>query len=326
MDDEDNHYCVDIGGNVAYDVEYTPQFGVLQAIALHSKMWPQFSTVTISFMGGSPYQHKIVRDVVNREFVPLVNLNIEFVEDNGDMRISYLKGQGAWSALGTDARLVNRNKATMNLGWLDDQPGGEYAVVKHELGHGLGAFLHEHTHPAAGFTWNEEVVVNALQKEPNNWDRKTIQHNMFDRYNREEIRSTEYDIDSIMHYFFPETWTNEGVNLKANKFLSAQDKYFLQLEYPRKLNMPRSLIDLSTPPSVLYGKTNHRKVTRTQTPAKNKATIDSSSSDSSNTGQWVIGVVLVLALIGLALWAMRRTKHNDNLTPFASQSSTLSES
>jgi len=324
MDDAENHYCVDIGGTVAYDVEYTPQFGVLQAIALHSKMWPQFSTVTISFMGGSPYQHQIVRDVVNGEFVPLVNLTLKFVERNGKIRIAFRGGIGSFSALGTDARLVNRNQPTMNLGWLDDHPGGEFAVVKHELGHALGAFLHEHTHPDSGFKWNKEVVVNALSKEPNSWDLRTIQHNMFDRYNREEIRGTEYDSASIMHYFFPESWTEEGVIMKANKFLSAQDKYFLQLEYPRKLNMPKTLLDSSTPPAILYADTNQQNAPP-KTTAKAK-TSDTSSSDSSNTNQWLIGALITLALAALALWAVRRPKHNGTLSQLSSQSSTLSES
>jgi hypothetical protein len=297
MDDPDNHYCADIGGTVAYDVDLTPQFGVLQAIALHSKMWEQFSTIDISFMGGTPSQHKIVRDVVDEDFRPLVNLKLRFVHRGGHIRIAFMKGQGAWSALGTDARLVRHDRPTLNLGWLDDQPsagGGNFGVVKHELGHALGAFLHEHQHPDAGYDWNREVVISALIKEPNKWDLKTIQHNMFDRYKHSEIRSTEFDSLSIMHYFFPASWTNGGVHLKSNQFLSDQDKYFLRLEYPHKTNMPISLSDPTTSPEELHA--------RTRPPQK------SSDDESKSKNNWLIGLGAVAALAALALIAIRTSR------------------
>ena len=253
----EHRYCVDIGADVAYDVDEHKEFGVLQAIALHSKMWRQFAQINISFMGGTPQQHQIVRDVVNREFVPLVNLRIDFVHARGNVRISFDDTMGAFSFVGTDALLTRPNQATMNLGFLDE-PGSDgdtyknYGVIKHELGHCLGAFLHEHQHPDAGFEWNREVVTTALMGRPNRWTRGQIQANMFDRYKRAELRSTEYDRASIMHYFFPADWTEAGVAMEPNQDLSEQDIYFLRMEYPPRVNLPIELRDTTTPPHLLY--------------------------------------------------------------------------
>jgi hypothetical protein len=311
-DRPENHYCRDIGGEVAYDVEYTPQFGVLQAIALHSKMWPQFSTVNISFMGGTPYQRNIVRHVIDEDFRPLVNLKLNIVNTNGDIVIAFMPKQGAWSALGTDARLVKRGQPTMNLGFLDDNPrtgGNSFGVVKHELGHALGAFLHEHQHPDAGYNWNKEVVIAELSQEPNSWDLKTIERNMFDRYAHSELRSTEYDKESIMHYFFPEYWTMTGEELRSNQFLSDQDKYFLQLEYPHKTNLPISLRDPTTPADQLYNSRN--------APSK------TSDSETQNKN-WLIGVLATFAALATIVAIVQHLRHR--ATTSAGQSSALARS
>jgi hypothetical protein len=289
----EHRYCVDIGGDVAYDVEEHKEFGVLQAIALHSKMWPQFEQINISFMGGTRRQQQIVRDVVNREFVPLVNLRLNFVHSRGDIRISFDQ-LGAWSFLGTDARLSNRSQPTMNLGFLDE-PGSRgdaymnYGVIKHEFGHAIGAFLHEHSHPDSGFTWDEEAVVADLSGRPNFWNRRQIQTNMFDRYARSEIRSTEYDRLSIMHYFFPAYWTLEKVEMQANQDLSEQDIYFLRMEYPPRVNLPIELRDTTTPPHLLY--------------SQNDATvrIEPEECNSDKTLLIMMFVALFLAAMGFML-------------------------
>lgn len=267
-----NHYCVDVGGNVAYDVEHFPEFGALQAVALHSKMWPQFAEVRISFIGGTESERRLVRNVVNQNYVPFMNLRIRFVNSGGDVRVAFAKGQGSWSTLGTDALLVDPNRPTMNLGWLDnppdESPGASfdvstgqpeccYGVIKHEMGHCLGAFLHEHQNPVAPFEWDKRNVYRDLKGPPNNWDEQQVDTNMFDRYAEDEIRGTEYDLASIMHYFFPAAWTKERLPMRANQHLSAQDKFFLQLTYPQMTNLPIELRDKSAPPQQLYAKVQH---------------------------------------------------------------------
>ena len=53
--------------------------------------------------------------------------------------------EGYWSYLGTDIRLIPRNRPTMNLqGFTMNTSESEYKrVVRHETGHTLG-FPHEH--------------------------------------------------------------------------------------------------------------------------------------------------------------------------------------
>jgi hypothetical protein len=242
----------------------------------------------------------------------LVNLKLNIVNTNGDIVIAFMPKQGAWSALGTDARLVKRGQPTMNLGFLDDNPrtgGNSFGVVKHELGHALGAFLHEHQHPDAGYNWNKEVVIAELSQEPNSWDLKTIERNMFDRYAHSELRSTEYDKESIMHYFFPEYWTMTGEELRSNQFLSDQDKYFLQLEYPHKTNLPISLRDPTTPADQLYNSRN--------APSK------TSDSETQNKN-WLIGVLATFAALATIVAIVQHLRHR--ATTSAGQSSALARS
>ena len=251
-EDEDpssKHYCVDVGGAVAYDIAPTPAFGALQAIALKSKVWPQRAHIKISFIGGTERQREIVRNTVRHNYQPLVNLHLDFVETDGDVRVSFVEDEGAWSLLGTDALLVKDGSPTMNLGWLDDPPekGSDccYGVVKHEFGHCIGAFLHEHQNPVGGIIWNEEVVEASLSGAPNFWKKEEVENNMYMRYKHNEYAGTEYDPDSIMHYFFPKSWVmNKNLNPKVNQNLSKQDKYFLQLMYPiHQVQIPPQMVD-----------------------------------------------------------------------------------
>jgi hypothetical protein len=262
LDDEagtSKHYCVDVGGEVAYEVGDKPEHGVLQAIALKSKVWPQRAHIRISFMGGTEYQRNLVRTVVTQTYVPLINLQLEFVDQGGDVRVSFDPEQGAYSFLGTDALHIDPKKATMNLGFLDDPPDvGEpccYGVIKHEFGHSLGALLHEHQNPKGGIEWNKDVVERELRREPNRWTKRQVQTNMFDRYSHDEIAGTEYDPLSIMHYFYPKSWVKgKSKNLSSgpNQELSEQDKYFLRLQYPEMVTLPQQMVNKNLNPAEFY--------------------------------------------------------------------------
>lgn len=294
----DNHYCVDIGGDVAYDVGEHPEFGVLQAVALQSKMWPQHAHVTVSFMGGTRAERELVRNVVMQTYAPLMNLKIEFVNEGGLVRVDFAPDQGSWSALGTDAKLVDASKPTMNFGWLDNPPaegGCCYGVIKHEFGHCLGAFLHEHQNPNNNpIEWDKRNVIRALSRPPNSWDSETVHTNMFERYAHDEIRGTMYDPDSIMHYSFPPSWTTQRLVIPANQSLSLQDKYTLQLAYPRT--------ETSIPKSLKLKSTNVNKTNKTNKTKVEKRHV----SDGMLIGA-VIGNILVLALIWHFVCSKRRT-------------------
>lgn len=292
-DDRSKHFCRDVGGKKAYDADIKPTFGSTQALALHSKIWPPHSVVKISFMGGTQDQRAKVIKVVNEDILPYVNLRFKFEDEGGQIRVSFVHGMGAWSMLGNDALGVDPDKATMNLGWLDDDPddpqGGALGVIKHEFGHGIGAFIHEHQTEVAGIEWNKEKVIADLSGDPNYWDAATIHENMFKRYESDEFRATVYDKDSIMHYAFPETWVlNKDYKPQYNQYLSEQDKFYLRLTYPEKvMDLPRSLTESNVDIVEAY-----------------RALLAQTVNDSAKTKCKPDNRVLMIALVCIALMTM----------------------
>lgn len=135
---------------------------------------------------------------------------------------------GVWSYIGTDSRSIPLNKATMNLGFLD---GGTAA---HEFGQAIG-LAQEHQNPTGGIQWNEEVVIRECEKSPNFWDEETTRHNVLRKYSEDQINGTDFDPKSIMLYFFPASWTLNGIGTEANEVFSRLDKEFIAgaKMYPR---------------------------------------------------------------------------------------------
>jgi hypothetical protein len=62
---------------------------------------------------------------------------------------------------------------------------------------------------------------------PNFWDEATTRHNILRKYKVDQINGTDFDPDSIMLYFFPASWTLNGIGTKANEVLSAMDTAFV---------------------------------------------------------------------------------------------------
>ena len=127
----------------------------------------------------------------------------------------------------------------MNLGFLDGGTAG------HEFGHAIG-LAHEHQNPAGGIQWNEAVVIREAAKSPNFWDEATTRHNILCKYSADQINGTSFDPDSIMLYFFPASWTLNGIGTKANDVLSAMDKAFVggAKMYPKAGGMTSSAVEL----------------------------------------------------------------------------------
>ena len=179
-------------------------------------------------MGGTPAQQALAKEQAQWW---TQHANLTFVFDNApkaEIRITFDSSDGAWSYIGTDASSIPANQPTMNLGFLD---GGTAA---HEFGHAIG-LAHEHQNPAGGIEWNEEVVLRDLSGPPNFWSPEQTRHNVLNKYSADQIRGTDFDRDSIMLYFFPDTWVKSGKGTKENDVLSNLDKEFIASAsaYPR---------------------------------------------------------------------------------------------
>lgn len=191
-----------------------------RAISPIGKAWMNGSTLKVRFMGGTTAEQATAREQAGW-WGAVANLTFEFNNaGNADIRIAFDPNDGAWSYVGTDCKSIPVNQPTMNLGFLD---GGTAA---HEFGHSIG-LAHEHQNPSGGIEWNEPVVIAELAKSPNFWDEATTRHNVLRKYSIDQINGTAFDPDSVMLYFFPSSWTLNGVGTKANDVLSTIDKQFI---------------------------------------------------------------------------------------------------
>ncbi len=202
-----------------------------------AKKWKPGRTLRIRFLDGDPIvQHRVQQAAM--PWTRHANIHFNFV-DSGDaeIRIAF-RDDGSWSAVGTDAlvsRYFRKDEPTMNFGWLhaDSSDDDVAAVVLHEFGHALGC-IHEHQSPAGGIVWNEEQVYADLSGPPNNWDRATIDFNMFQKYDASRTQFSDFDPDSIMLYAFPASWTKTGGATKENTTLSDTDRTFIAGAYPAR--------------------------------------------------------------------------------------------
>ena len=191
-----------------------------RAIAPIGKTWMNGSTLRVRFLGGTAGEQATAREQAGW-WGQAANLKFDFNDaPNAEIRIAFDSNDGAWSYVGTDCRGIPLNQPTMNLGFLD---GGTAA---HEFGHAIG-LAHEHQNPRGGIEWNEQVVIQELAKSPNFWDEQTTRHNVLRKYSVDQINGTDFDPDSIMLYFFPASWTRNGIATKANEILSTLDKQFI---------------------------------------------------------------------------------------------------
>ena len=115
----------------------------------------------------------------------------------------------------------------MNLAFTDRR------TILHEFGHMLG-LIEEHQNPKANIAWNRELILRELSGPPNNWDRATIETNVFQKATANQLSSAyrDFDTKSIMNMIFPETWTG-GVVLGSGDQMSESDKTFMAKLYPK---------------------------------------------------------------------------------------------
>ena len=195
--------------------------------------WPGHLPITISFLDDDDGLAQQVEQVARQWIgVRRANLRFAFLFNRNDtqIRISF-KRKGSWSMLGTSCT-QNRNltEPTMNFGWLNARASPEEfeAVVLHEFGHALG-LVHEHQNPMNSIQWNRQEVYRDLDGQ---WDRATIENNVFAAVAAAGAAATPFDATSVMTYPIKKSWTTNGFSCHLNAKLSPTDVQFIRNIYP----------------------------------------------------------------------------------------------
>lgn len=213
--------------------------GRTRAISPIGKTWMNGSTLRVRFVDGTPAEQAKAREQAGW-WMQVANLKFDFNNaSNAEIRIKFDPNDGAWSYIGTDCRGIPLNEPTMNLGFLD---GGTAA---HEFGHAIG-LAHEHQNPAGGIQWNEPIVIQEMAKSPNFWDEQTTRHNILRKYTADQLNGTAFDPASIMLYFFPASWTLNGIATRQNDVLSGLDREFVAgaKMYPKTGGVASTAVEL----------------------------------------------------------------------------------
>jgi hypothetical protein len=218
--------------NPALRSKYESLEGILQALAL----WEQRSTLSACFMNGSEQAQDAVMTVF-QEIIDLTNLKIRKTPCKRDaIRISF-RHSGFYSQVGKDLLLVDVGSPTMALENLDlavPLSPVNKGKVMHEFMHALGA-LHEHQHPDSGC---EQEIRWDVIKTKWGWSDQEMETNFRAKVRSELIRTTAYDVDSLMHYQLEADLLKHGMKSPCHTSyyrtaLSDGDRKLLAGTYPR---------------------------------------------------------------------------------------------
>jgi hypothetical protein len=244
--------------------EFSPDVSLERArlIRVISKKWVNGTQLHYYFFEGSPWgADKAQKDVARQAFDiwKSISIGLTFTEvashDDAEIRIGFLKGDGAWSYIGRDILNQGQNERTMNFGWDLTRNPNEIDTAVHEIGHTLG-FPHEHQNPNAGIVWDEDAVYKALAGPPNYWSHQTTYWNIIRKISPDSVEGSKWDPNSIMHYPFEPGLIKEprkyqtGLypELGLSKKDIAQVKFFyptLKPTYPKLVPFESKLLSIN---------------------------------------------------------------------------------
>lgn len=218
-----NNACIDVYPEAESSVTEAAPEGALELALPTSKLWDSGRVLDFHFLGGTDAQKQAVR-INAAQWTKFANLLMRFdvPVTAAEFRVAF-DNVGNWSLVGTDNLTRAAPAATMNIQNLTS--------ILHEVGHAIGC-IHEHSSPASAIQWNKPVVYQALAGPPNYWDQAKVDHNVFYKYAANLTQFSAFDPASIMLYFFPASWTLNGVGTNQNAALSNTDKAFIRRCYP----------------------------------------------------------------------------------------------
>lgn len=200
-----------------------------------SYKWPIGKEISVKILNcnDSNISNFIASTIQEWEKHAYIKFKFVSFNENADIRISITYDLNSWSKIGTSCLgITNQQLPTMNLGCFINGQRTQIirATVLHEFGHALGC-IHEHQSPSANILWDESAIRRAFKIIPG-WDEQKIQINIISRLPQSDISNSEYDKDSIMHYYYPDYFTLNKQGVEMNLELSQQDKDFISACYP----------------------------------------------------------------------------------------------
>lgn len=230
----------------AYDIAKSknlrniPEANIVDAVHLalvRAKFHKVGDTLDCKFMNGTAAQKSKVKELA-KQWEQYANIFFNFIESgNADIRIGFKwrNDPGSWSYIGTDCFYIPQDQVTMNFGWLDiyGRDTTEYnRTVLHEFGHALGC-IHEHQNPSANIPWDKPAVYAYYAKPPNSWSKDDVDNNLFRTYDASKTQFSQFDKFSIMLYRIDNSLTIGDYEVPGNTQLSAMDKSFIGVIYPK---------------------------------------------------------------------------------------------
>ncbi|PJZ44123.1 M12 family metallopeptidase [Leptospira brenneri] len=205
-----------------------------RSVEVKGTRWKNGKIIRILFLGGTKAERQTVRQFAV-EWTRYANLTFEFFDSvsqlrgqKSDIRIDFVQGDGANSAIGNEAEYFEQNERTMNLEWVDK------STILHEFGHALG-LDHEHQNPSNHTPWNRKAIFAELSKQ--GWTIEMVDDFVIKPHDRNLVNFSQYDPQSIMVYSYPASWTLDGSSVDQNEELSEMDKINIAKMYPGKTSV-----------------------------------------------------------------------------------------
>jgi len=220
------------GGSTVISAAINSRANVAKVTKRGSKLWENASVLRVSFMGGNQdIQNKI--ESIASEWTKHANLELKFGADlkDADIRISLEENDGSWSYIGTDARNISPDKATMNISVNQNDDDLRIDTLVY-FGHAIG-LLKEHQNPNNTIRWNKEEVYRHFSNPPFLWTSRNVDRNIMRKWSMELFHTNKkYDKDSIMHLQIPIDWTIDSFEVNRPEKISMGDIEWVKFLYP----------------------------------------------------------------------------------------------